>query len=702
MLPSELLARTAKNGWGFGPVAVDTETSGLHIDSGARISTVSVAWIENRESKLEAQTITGGTIDTWRMEHVSSNPADLMVGVRSMAWAFDQGVSGTGKPEDSGQSTLWPDAENLDEFEYEALLEWLGIVGVCESAEKALAHEALHDGGLIFHHAKFDIHMFSAGVRLWEHLHRDYSHITVWDTQNICDLLWGTKFGTTSLKPTAARLWGESEADEQAITKKYLAKKKLPAGRWDLMPWDIIAKYADQDARLTIRLYLRQIQELRSSSGPTIHGWLDGQDGRMAVGQAIERRLQTSKMLIRIERRGLPFAVDAAMEAGAELRRRAAALEQRLPFEPATLPMAKHYWFGKGTKNGVEGLDLAPYSRTDGGDPQMDVRVVTQMLIDEVPDIGIWRDIQKLQTADSKWYTGWAQRAGADNRLRTSVRQNGTVSMRFSVEGLQLQAIPHDYKLSGFEILNGVPTPRALIAAGIPDGWALWELDLKQAELRVGASMAGCVRMLELINLGVDLHADAAKEVFSKVKGDPDFDEYRQVSKRFNFSAIFGVGEETLQADVYEQTGILLSAAEAHTTLRKWNMLYPEFKRAIQTHSDRVQRRQRQNKGYGWLTTFNGERRWFRPGEDLHKAFNQRVQPSLAQFGISWWLEAERMLASQTGGGGMVLAVHDSIVALVPDDGFGQELVQRAADIGERLWGEIFPEVPGGVDIKPW
>jgi hypothetical protein len=43
VLPSELLV-VALCGVKFGWVTVDTETSGLFVDDGARVSTVSVAW----------------------------------------------------------------------------------------------------------------------------------------------------------------------------------------------------------------------------------------------------------------------------------------------------------------------------------------------------------------------------------------------------------------------------------------------------------------------------------------------------------------------------------------------------------------------------------------------------------------------------------------------------------------------------------
>src|SRR5690625_7075201 len=95
---------------------------------------------------------------------------------------------------------------------------------------------------------------------------------------------------------------------------------------------------------------------------------------------------------------------------------------------------------------------------------------------------------------------------GDDGRLRGNVRQNGTVSGRFSISRVQLQSIPHDFRLDGFEVLEGIPTPRGMIGAGVQPGYKLWELDLANAELRVAAMMAKCTRMLDLIHQGKDLH----------------------------------------------------------------------------------------------------------------------------------------------------------------------------------------------------
>jgi hypothetical protein len=709
------------------PVALDTETSGLHVDSGARVSTVSVGWEDDfTEEYMDGhyqwerwlgivdegghpkpwQEIDGGSVETYGWERVSGSAKAGWEErpIISFAWAFDQGVAGTGKPEDDGQATLWADADNLPQSEWVALLEWLRLI-----QDSGI--------GMTMHHAKFDLHMTEAGVRRWPGLGFDFERAVDWDTQNGADLMTGWKFGTTSLKPTSTRLWGESEDNEQQVVKDYLKKAKLPAGRWDLIPWDVIGVYADKDARLTARLRIWQ-----ETVGRSQMAHLDGLDGRMTVDEALGRRLRTSKMLRRTERRGLPWSVVGAQEESAKIRAKIRALEKVLPF-PATLPNAKHYWFGaNGEKNkaGVIGMGLNPYDTTEKGAPMLNGLIVGKMVAEGVPHADTWRDIQKLETSLGRWYQGWTDRAGRDGRLRTSVRQNGTVSGRFSVENIQLQAIPNDYKLQGFEILDGVRSPRALIGEGVPKGWELWELDLAQAELRVAAMYAGCKRMLDLIDQGADLHGDAAEELFDVHPGDADWGKMRQVAKRANFSLIFGVGWVKLQADIEEQTGIRLSNRDTQRLVHDWNALYPEYQQAIRNTMGVIEGRQRKNKGIGWIQLPNGERRWFKPMEETHKGFNQRVQPNLAQYGIDWWLWTEQFLMESLGDDvvvgkydneipgeyvgrvGTVLMVHDSVIVLVPEGAEGKRLVDAVQEYGKDLWAERFPGVPGDIDASPW
>lgn len=314
------------------------------------------------------------------------------------------------------------------------------------------------------------------------------------------------------------------------------------------------------------------------------------------------------------------------------------------------------------------------------------------------------------------WYTAYANALGSDGRLRTSFRQTGTVSGRLSCERVNLQAIPQDYRLSEFDVLDGVPTPRDVIghAAANLIGWDQWELDLAQAELRVAASYADCTLMLEAIANGEDLHGITARELFDADESDPLWDLYRQVGKRANFSLIFGAGPIAFQRMLAAQLNLYWTDQQAQTVVYRWNGLYPQFRKAIDTHMERVARRQLgtrigdPDRG-GWIGVVGGGRRWFERYEDTHKAFNQRVQGSLAVLGQRWFVKADQYLMDQGVGvardgtdGGLLLTIHDSLVLQLPAGHRGEHLAGRVKDIGLGIWSDLFPNVPGNIDLKRW
>lgn len=686
-LPSDILSAIRDEGIVIDDsIATDTETSGLFADDGARVSTASVAWVDKDGSWREwAERFDNVTYGEETIVKSDGAFPGIHVDIVSIAWPFDQGTEG--KPEDNGQPKLWPEADNLDSYEWRALLDLL----------------SRHD--LDMHNGKFDVEKYRVGVRRWPGVGVELINNLVWDSQNVNDLLW--RLHPTSLKPTCARLFGQEWADEAAVVKKYLAKAKLPAGRWDLMPWDAIGKYADTDARITKMLKLRQIWEIDNNSAGS---WLGGPT---EVFAAVERRLGVTEVLYEMERRGLPYDEATSNLAAIECRDRAKAIAADLPFLP-TGPKAKDFFFtDKVTDKGVEGLDLIPYSTTDKGAPSLTAEIVQRMINDRVPYADKWGEWSRVENAASMWYEGYAQKIGLDGRIRCAFRQNGTRSSRFSVERVNLQAIPQDYRLSDHSALAGILTPRQIIANSVPKGWRLYELDLEQAELRVGAMFAKCGRMLEMIANGEDLHSFTTRALFPKIEFEgPDWFKYRQVGKRGNFSLQFGSGGPTFKAMVSKETGILLGDAEAERIVRDWNALYPEYKNAIYKHQNVVAKRQSRY-GYGWIDLIGGERRWFQEYEEAHKAFNQRVQSNLAQFGIDWMLLTNEFLnnedelhhAAMTDGigePGLVLTIHDSQVLLLPDNEYGQALAERCAQFGRDLWKIKFPGVPGGVDFHEW
>lgn len=680
------------------PVIIDTETSGLYADDGARVSTVSIAF-ESDENQTELLRKLGFTVKRERFIPHGDEDPDAEAWCASIALPFDQGREG--KPEGHGQDPLWSDAPNLGAASWQRLLRWLG------------------EQELVFHNAKFDLEKMRVGIRQGRFgelgVGIDLEEQFEWDTQLACRKLWPlgpdpkTGFPTSSLKPTCERYWGPEATLEADAIKQYLRNAKLPPGRYDLIPWDILGPYADQDARLTWKLYWWQ--QVWLARMPT--------DNADELNEDIQREFTTMRTLYRMEKRGVPYDSARSMDASHALTGRAKAAIAALPFYPPTIAAAKKFYFGdenewrQVAKRGEAGLELAPYSTTPTGAAQMTAETTDKMVLDGVAGIDRWAELQKINTADSMWYIGYANAVGQDGRLRTCFRQAGTASTRFSVERVNLQAIPHDYRLEGFKALEGLPTPRALIASAVAKdmpGWSLWELDLAQAELRVAAMWAECYRMLDAIREGRDLHGETTIELFGVEPGDPEWGHYRQIGKRGNFTLCFGAGAQTFRGMVAKETGKVLDLGEAQDIVESWNALYPEYRRTIRRHADRVDSRIAKH-GYGWMTLVNGVKRYWAYNEGTHKAFNQRVQGSLAQYAVDWMNRTERYLSSTKiqkmadrdgiGGVGLLLVIHDSQVLLLPDES-GEFLARNCAAMGEELWKNWFPGVPGAIDLKKW
>lgn len=675
ILPSELLTAVVDGDVSIGWLAVDTETSGLHPDDGARISTVSIAW-EMRPSW-----------DGWDIVNHWDRDGQLTFGeeeiwpgyktwIASVAWPFDQGITGTGKPEDHGQGELdlFQASPNLARYEYECVLSLLRWFGKRKPR-------------LAMHHGKFDCIQFAWGVRIWPDLTTILIDALGWDTQNVNNLLWPLQ--KTGLDDTALRLWGKGKVGVDKL-KGWLKKHKFGPGRYDLVPWDILGPYADYDARMTIMLFLRQVYEIRKQNAA--HWFKDPQ----SVDAAVQRRLETSRILFWMQHKGLPYDEVGSRIAGQEVAVRALKLAEGLPFRPPTEPRAKQYWFTE--------QDLTPYGLTEKGAPSLTAEIVDRMVGDGVQYAQEWREYSKAKTAAEMWYFGYADKVGTDGRLRTSFRQNHVVSTRFSVERVNLQAIPANYRLEGYASLDGIPTPRQLIAAGVPDGWGIWELDLRQAELRVGALYSGCTSMLEMMERGDDLHNYTTTNLFHVEPGSSQWPMYRQVGKRGNFSLGFDAGPDTFAKMISKETGMILKFREAKRIVDGWRELFPEWHEAVEYHMRKVIWRQ-QKYGNGWIEFKNGERRWWQRYEDAHKAFNQRVQGTLAQFGIDWMIATQDFLSDdeelEEMGGGLILTIHDSQALLLPLDR-GQELATRCASFADELWKQWFPGVGGGSDFKMW
>jgi DNA polymerase I-like protein with 3'-5' exonuclease and polymerase domains len=635
----------------YTPVAFDFETSALYTDDGG-IATASVAWFEDNIQDEDH--------------------------IRTAAFPFAQGEEG--KPDWSGQEVLWGSAEdiNLPLEEWQALTAWL----------------AKHQ--LIAHNAQFDLIMLTGGVMnyRWGDGHGiDLCDRLHWDTMLANYVLWPREM--LGLKETAERLWpGEGQKDSQDRLKQHLKNQKKKRGnkggvRYDLANWEVMEQYADDDAYKALRLYLAQRKAFGAPDHPQYHHF------KTVL-------LPVLRLLVQQEVRGMPYAVEISRTAAQRVEKAREELGKRLPFEP-TGDHAKDYFYGSPDKvnlRGTRSLGLIPAYRSEKtNEPSLNSEALRELTEQNVPWAREWQIYTLLTRAQSMYYDGWADKSGKDNRIRARIRQVGTVSTRFSIERANLQAMPHDGKLEGlaFVGLDGLPTPRQLIARQVADtmpGWVLMEYDLSQAELRLGALLSKCKKMLAAYFDDVDLHTFTAEQL-----GAP-----RQVGKVANLSLEYGAGPTTLGNMMVKMTGgkVKMKPWELKEVHTGFHRAYPELNQAI----EKWDRFARQNK---YVPLIGGQNRYIRFGEDTRLGWNQRVQGSLGQYMLHWLLEIDgichrlgihkRALAEGLGGAGLIMEVHDSGIALIPRD-LQEEFSHLVKKAGVDLWHDYFGYIDNGFNGK--
>lgn len=614
-------------------VAYDTETSGLFTDEGARLSVVTLAWGDSDEPETRC-------------------------------FPFDQGV--LDKTDAKGvQAGLFDAAPNLGIAEWDELVAWL-------LRQKLVAHNI-----------KFDLHMMRAGHRLWGR-GVDLSGRIVWDTLVANPIVFpGT---SPALKPTAERLWGETERDDERRLRQWLRKHKDARGnpRYDLAPWDLIAPYATRDAHQCIRLYYRQKRMI--------------EEGAVAEPyELIDREIDLAICLYRMETRGVGFDVEGCRAAAATLRQEHAVLRRKLRLEwgREPTPAGARWWFFK--KCAAE-----PITYTDAKTPSVDQDAVRELAMQGIPGAAEYERYSNYASALSKWYDNWPDLCGADGRIRPSYHQTkeggvkgsgrGTVSGRLSVERVQLHAIPHDFRLP-----KNVPSIRSFFRAN--PGYELWEVDISQAEVRVATYCAHCEPMRQVLLSGDDVHGQTAQRVFGVTLDDPAWGKWRTLAKRLTFATLYGAGPRTFRRTLKEQANIVVPEAQAKEWLDEYRATFPQFRKLYRDQEWQVKRR-------GFVELETGRRRWFSPQErDFHpyKGMNQLIQANVAEA-----MKIAKVEVEYEYPGLLLNEVHDSLMLEVPAGAEGKAKVKLVADlmltILEGLFGgwDADHPVPWKVDAKLW
>lgn len=549
-------------------MAVDTETSGLHPDDGARVACVSLTWPE---------------VDA--AGDILLRPGTDTPVLTTKAMPFDQGVRDKIAVTQLRLDDDGVEDPNLGEREWREMLQW---------CLRQL---------LVFHNAKFDLILMRAGTRHWPGI--DLSGALHWDTMLAQGEIEPTEL--RGLDIVCRRLGlgvGKEGLDE---LKGWLKANKFPPTRYDLAPWDIVRPYVSTDTERTADLFVWQ------------RTWIEenGEQGEF-VDRRMDDELDLLRTLYAMENRGIGYDAAASEQAAQKLEATMAKLRVGFPFDPDVKKQIAGYF--------VETMKLTPDRRTEKkGEPQIDEEQLRAWIKDGVIHARELDDYNKCKRAVSMWYRGYAEKMGVDGRLRTTFRQGHVKSGRMSVERVQLQAMPKKDKFSR-EVFADLPQPRNLMVPR--GGHAIWALDLSQAELRVASRYAGCKEMLKQLAAGEDIHSNTCMETLD---GDPDAEnwkELRDIAKRLTFGGIFQIGGEKFQATLAKLADIHWPLADCEQAVQRWRRLYPEFGKMYYKSMRKADREKcvplLKGTRYEYLSYF-GERDY------PQSAWNRVVQGSLAE-----------------------------------------------------------------------
>lgn len=662
------------------PIALDTEASGLYVDGEwsntqgkcqppARVSTVSLAWLRH---DFGCQVEASGNCEC---------TTSVDARVQTLAIPFDQGRT-PGKPglydyERGEFKPLTPLCQQCGKDEHnrchttnKSKHPYMAAVDDTQNVNMSVVDWHALLGWLVgrrivFHNAKYDMHIMRAGLRLAEITDSsiDLEESMHWDT-----LIWqGLTEPTSSnaLKEVAKYLWGYEETEESDALKEALkANGTGLTKRYDLLPWGVIGPYAAKDAELTIRLYYRQTQDIES-------GNVDQHDLSL-----IQQEFALCKLLFKMECRGIEFDAEGMAREALDMQCAVADLQTQLPFNPPNITQAKEFFYKE--------LGQTPYKVTAQGAPSLDAECVGRLAADDVPGARLWQQIANYESAINKWYRRWPHLIGPDGRLRTNFRQmrmesdrndqrsGGAISGRLSAERVQAQGVPHEYRLP-----EGIKSVKSFFKAKY--GCQLWEIDASNCEIRVAAWASRCKTLAARINTGANIHDENTKAIFGVDESHPEWDKFRLLAKIGVFSDLYGSGVRTMQAQF--EAGLKQPFPQHKVVEFKNNLqrAYPELKatsKAAQRKADKMQG------GCGYVRLVNGRRRVFGWGERTHKAFNSVIQGGVAETMKVWMLAVEAEFP-----GALLSQVHDSIWVELPTanaEGDIEVIKKLGVDIFER------------------
>lgn len=554
------------------------------------------------------------------------------------------------------------------------------LTDVLDVEHLELLQKIINKYRIVFHNMKYDLKMieFHIGVK--------FDRTRVEDTMLMHYVL--DENSPHGLKPLAIKYteFGDYDADLATFKKEYCAQHGIKSSdfTYDLIPFDIICRYASIDTAATFAL--------RAKFRPIVYK-------NEKLRWVYENLLVAGTLfLMDMEEVGIPISPERMHGAGKYLNRW---IEQSLDTVysfPEVTAYEKDTNVRFNPKSPIQlrkvlfdYAKLQPTGRlTKTGALSTDKEVLKELGATHKLPSAILR-VRELTKIQSSYVAKILPALDRDNRIRTNFNLIFTTSGRLSSSGkFNAQQIPRDN-----------PIIKGCIQA--PPGYKIVSQDLATAEVYYAAVLSGDKNLQSVFKQGGDLHATIAKMVFNldcevgEVKAL--YPALRQAAKAITFGILYGSGPAKVAESVTKATGETYSLDQAKENIRDYFIKFSTLKKWLETRKLFIE-------ANGYTYSFFGRKRRLVnvfsadkgiAAHEVRSGINMEIQSLASDMNLLGAMDTQREVNAAKLDAKIFMLVHDSIVAIVKDEHVDEYCrILRVCTQKDR--GCSIPGFPVGVD----
>lgn len=504
---------------------------------------------------------------------------------------------------------------------------------------------------IVFHNMKFDYKMIKYHLGL--DFRRDYVHDTM-VMHYVLDETDGHGLKELALKYTD---FGDYDSELDQFKKTYCKMNGLLEEdfSYDLIPFDIISKYASIDTAVTLELYQKfhPIIQKNDKLNWVYHNLL----------------IRGTLFLMDMEEVGIPIDRDRLEAAGGyldkwilEAKNEVYNFEEVKRFEGDTGKIFNPNSVQQLRSVLFDYVGLTPTGKlTKTGALSTDAEVLEE-LSEEHPLPRAILKVRQLGKIQSSYVSKILPELDRDSRIRTNFNLIFTTSGRLSSSGkFNAQQIPRDD-----------PIIKGCIKA--PPGYKIVSQDLTTAEMYYAAVLSGDRNLQSVFSSGGDFHSSIAKMVFNlpcevdEVK--KTYSSLRQSAKAISFGILYGSGPAKVSQSVTKATGEPYPISQAKDDIEQYFTRFKKLKGWLDQRKTFIE-------ANGYTYSFFGRKRRLPnvfsadkgiAAHEVRSGINAEVQSLASDINLLGAMDTWDECKHEGLDANIFMLVHDSIVALVRDD----------------------------------